>query len=94
MQITISGTPKEVAALAAELKGRQPGADRTEDIAPHYDPATRGDTWRRFELIAPEEIKDEFYEILERLRPSRRELAVLVSSLRVRPGFSLSDFGT
>lgn len=94
MQITIGGTPKEVAALTAELKGRQPGADRTEDIAPHYDPATRDDTWRRFELIAPEEIKDEFYEILERLRPSRRELAVLVSSLRVRPGFSLSDFGT
>lgn len=51
MQITIGGTPKEVAALAAELKGRQPGADRTEDIAPHYDPATRGDTWRRTQIL-------------------------------------------
>lgn len=94
MQITINGTPKEVAALTAELKGRQLGADQPECNAAHFDPATRDDSWRRFELIAPEEIKDEFYEILERLRPSRRELAVLVSSLRVRPGFSLSDFGT
>lgn len=92
MQITITGTPKEVATLTAELKGRQPGPDQPEGNATHYDPATRDDTWLRFELIAPEEIKDEFYEILERLNPSRRELAILVSSLRVRPGFSLADF--
>ena len=94
MELTINGSPKEIAALTTELRGRQPGADQPEGSATHYDPATRDDTWRRFELIAPKEIKDEFYEILERLNPSRRELAILVSSLRVRPGFSLADFGT
>ncbi len=92
MQITITGTPKEVAALTVELRGQRPGTDQPEGSAKHYDPATRDDTWLRFELIAPEEIKDEFYEILERYPLNRRELAVLVSSLRVRSGFSLSDF--
>lgn len=94
MKLTLNGTPKEIAALTDELRGRRPGTDQPEGSATHYDPATRDDTWRRFELIAPEEIKDEFYEILERLNPTRRELAILVSSLRVRPGFSLADFGT
>ena len=94
MEITIKAAPKEIAALTDELRGRRPGADQPDGSASHYDPATRDDTWLRFELIAPEEIKDEFYETLERLNPSRRELAILVSSLRVRPGFSLADFGT
>lgn len=94
MEIIVTGSPKEIAALTDELRGRRPGADQPDGSATHYDPATRDDTWRRFELIAPEDIKDEFYEILERLNPNRRELAILVSSLRVRPGFSLADFGT
>lgn len=92
MEITINGTPKEIAAIASELQGRKHGADQPEGHIMRFDPATRDDTWRRFELIAPEEIKNEFYETLERLGLSRRELAVLVSSLRVRPGFSLKDF--
>ena len=78
-------------SLAKDFASRLASSRIPIDTATHYDPAIRDSTWRRFELIAPEEIKDEFYEILERLNPSRRELAVLVSSLRVLPGLSLSD---
>ena len=51
--------------------------------------------WRRFELhftAGPE--RDELYQLLDRLHLSRRELALIALGLRVRPGFSLDDFGT
>ena len=51
--------------------------------------------WRRFELhftAGPE--RDELYQLLDRLHLSRRELALIVLGLRVRPGFSLDDFDT
>lgn len=52
-------------------------------------------SWHRFELhftAGPE--RDELYRLLDRLRLSRRELALIVLGLRVRPGFSLGDFDT
>lgn len=51
--------------------------------------------WRRFELrfpAGPE--KYELYALLDRLKLSRHELALIVMGLRVRHGFKLSDFGT
>lgn len=51
--------------------------------------------WRRFELCfadGPE--KDELYRLLNQLELSRRELALIVLGLRVRPGFALKDFDT
>lgn len=49
--------------------------------------------WRRFELVATD--PDQIYalnKIMEAKKLTRYELAVIVASLRVRPGFSLSDF--
>ena len=94
MNITISGDAREFAEFARHYAAQAPRPSTAEENAIYFDRERRDDTWRRFELIAPEELKDEFYETLVRLNPSRRELAVLVSSLRVRPGFSLSDFDT
>lgn len=73
------------------------------EIAPHIngrstapvddDQGDRG--WLRFELhfeAGPE--RDELYQLLDRLQISRRELALIVLGLPVRPGFSLEDFDT
>lgn len=49
--------------------------------------------WRRFDLCfddGPE--KDELYRLLDRLKLSRRELALIVAGLRIRAEFSLEDF--
>ena len=51
--------------------------------------------WRRFELrfpAGPE--KYELYALLDRLKLSRHELALIVMGLRVRHGFKLADFAT
>ena len=94
MNITISGDAREFTEFARHYATQAPRPSTAEGNAIYFDRERRDNTWRRFELIAPEELKDEFYETLVRLNPNRRELAVLVSSLRVRPGFSLSDFDT
>lgn len=51
--------------------------------------------WLRFELTTnnPAQVK-ELDAVLERAHLSRRELAVIVASLRVRPEFALKDFDT
>jgi hypothetical protein len=49
--------------------------------------------WRRFELCFSGPEKDELYALLDRLNLSRRELALIVMGLRVRPEFELKDFG-
>lgn len=49
--------------------------------------------WRRFELVATD--PSQIYalnKIMEAKKLTRYELAVIVSSLRVRHGFSLADF--
>lgn len=49
--------------------------------------------WRRFELVT--EDRDQITElnaVLDKARLTRRDLAVIVASLRVRPGFGLKDF--
>lgn len=51
--------------------------------------------WRRFDLkfpAGPE--KYELYALLDRLKLSRYELALIVMGLRVRHGFKLKDFDT
>lgn len=51
--------------------------------------------WRRFDLHLKEgPIRDELYQLLDRLHLTRRELALIVLGLRVRPEFSLADFDT
>ena len=50
--------------------------------------------WRRFELTTQNnEEKEELERVLEEKHLSRRELAIILFSLRVRPGFSRKDFG-
>ena len=50
--------------------------------------------WRRFELIVQNnEEKEELERVLDEKHLSRKELAIILFSLRVRPGFSLEDFG-
>lgn len=50
--------------------------------------------WRRFELCVDGEEKQELYDLLDRIHLTRRELALIVMGLRVRPGFDLKDFDT
>ena len=51
--------------------------------------------WRRFDLhLKAGPVRDELYQLLDRLHLTRRELALIVLGLRVRPGFSLADFDT
>ena len=50
--------------------------------------------WRRFELCVDGPEKEELYRLLDRLHLTRRELALIVMGLRVRPGFCLADFDT
>lgn len=49
--------------------------------------------WRRFELTTQnEQEKKELERILDEKNLSRKELAVILFGLRVRPGFSRKDF--
>lgn len=52
--------------------------------------------WRRFELRFAESSPEnkELNRLLDRLKLNRRELALIVLGLRVRPGFELEDFDT
>lgn len=50
--------------------------------------------WRRFELIVQNnEEKEELERVLDEKHLSRKELAIILFSLRVRLGFSREDFG-
>lgn len=49
--------------------------------------------WRRFELTSEDKTQvDELNAIINRYKLSRRELAVIVETLQVRPEFTLDDF--
>lgn len=51
--------------------------------------------WRRFELRTTDsEQINELKAVLQRHKLTRRELAVIVETLRVRPEFALKDFHT
>lgn len=51
--------------------------------------------WRRFELATDDRSQiAELNAVLDKAHLTRRELAVIVASLRVRPGFELKDFDT
>ena len=53
------------------------------------------DKWRRFELTSEDKSQvGELNDILTRHDLTRRELAVILACLRVRPEFSLADFRT
>lgn len=91
----------KVAQLLAENQAADSDVERIfYEIAPHINgrstlPVEDDPQWLRFELhfeAGPE--RDELYQLLDRLRLSRRELALIVLGLRVRPGFSLADFDT
>ena len=54
---------------------------------------TEQEKWRRFELIVTDKAQmDELNEALRSGNFTRRELALIVTSLRLRPEFSLDDF--
>ena len=49
--------------------------------------------WRRFKLITEDRRQiEELNEILRRAKLTHKELAIIVATLRVRPGLSLEDF--
>ena len=49
--------------------------------------------WRRFELVEKDpKLVSELYALLDRIDLSRRDLALIILSLRVRPGFDLQSF--
>ena len=62
------------------------------DPAPDWLKAEQ-EKWRRFELtVTSKEQVDELNVVLENGNFTRRELALIVTSLQLRPGFSLDDF--
>mgnify|MGYP002520825953 FL=1 len=69
-----------------------------EELVPHFEDQVeipqKEREWRRFELCCDGAERAELYALLDRLHLTRRELALIVSGLRVRPEFSLEDFGT
>lgn len=66
--------------------------DKQKEAAPALSEQER-QKWRRFELITEDRaLAEELEAILDRTRLTRRELAVILLSLRVRPEFSLGDF--
>lgn len=49
--------------------------------------------WRRFELTTQnEQEKKELERVLDEKHLSRKDLAIILFGLRVRPGFSRKDF--
>lgn len=69
-------------------------AQKEKDAAPAWLERERA-KWLRFELVATDRLQIELLNaILDKTNLTRYELAVIVASLRVRPGFSLDDFGT
>lgn len=54
-----------------------------------------GMKWMRFKLMTKDQTQiSELETLLSKLKLTRRELALIVLSLRVRPEFSLKDFDT
>ncbi len=50
--------------------------------------------WRRLELITQNETEEkELERILDEKHLSRQDLAIILFSLRVRPGYQRTDFG-
>lgn len=101
MRAIIEGTAKEIADLVLQLQGQQGSSQEGgEIVAPDKTVVLdlveqERQKWMRFELITDDAAQvKEFQDVMKRIKPTRRELAVIVASLRVRPGFSLEDFDT
>lgn len=78
LAVTINSTPVE-----EENKTAPDSINREQNI------------WRRFEATTEDKSQiQELEAILDRVNLTRRELAVIVATLRVRPEFSLADFDT
>ncbi len=83
MQITAENALKETACAVPGMTAQAPNATAESRYM-----------WRRFELTTsdPAQIA-ELEAVLDRHKDlTRRELAVIVMGLRVRPGFALKDF--
>lgn len=89
-----------LAANAETTRTRAPYRPFPVESAPESDaenvPAwlkTEREKWRRFELTSEDKSQvDELNDILTRHDLTRRELAVILASLRVCPEFTLADF--
>lgn len=90
-QITLSFKPDYVFANSNDMKKeplRATKEEHTETTKPHNE-------WRRFELITEDEKMIAALDfLLDRKRISREELAIILLSLRVRPGIGEEAFGT
>lgn len=90
-QITLSFKPDYVFKNSNDMKKeplRATKGEYTETTKPHNE-------WRRFELITEDEkMITALDSLLGRKRLSREELAIILLSLRVRPGIGEEAFGT
>ena len=90
-QITLSFKPDYVVTNSDDMKKeplRATKREHTETTKPHKE-------WRRFELITEDEkMIAALDSLLDRKRLSREELAIILLSLRVRPGIGEEAFGT
>lgn len=90
-QITLSFKPDYVFTNSNDMKKeplRATKGERAETTKPHNE-------WRRFELITEDEkMIAALDSLLDRKQLSREELAIILLSLRVRPGIGEEAFGT
>lgn len=90
-QITLSFKPDYVFTNSNDMKKeplRATKREHTETTKPHNE-------WRRFELITEDEkMIAALDSLLDRKQLSREELAIILLSLRVRPGIGEEAFGT
>ena len=90
-QLTLSFKPGYVFAGSNDMKKeplRATKEEYMETTKPHNE-------WRRFELITEDEkMIAALDSLLDRKQLSREELAIILLSLRVRPGIGEEAFGT
>jgi hypothetical protein len=90
-QITLSFKPDYVFTNSNDMKKEPLRATKRE----HMETAKPRNEWRRFELITEDEkMIAALDSLLDRKQLSREELAIILLSLRVRPGIGEEAFGT
>lgn len=76
------------------FSGRGRGGGETHMSEPYDNPAENHMTWFRFELTTENDAERERLErVLQEHNLSRRDLAIILFGLRVRPGFGKEFFG-
>ena len=84
--------PQTIAEIKADIV--TPADGYRVRMIPSYVAQPEPMYWNRFELMTESEAERERLErVLQKSNLSRRELAIILFGLRVRPGFGKEDFG-